>query len=88
MSYSYRAGAGRRRWNERKRATQMVEFQVGDRVRVTSGVVADVYGRGVAGTVVLISTPGSGVLLYQVRMDPPLPERPLTLRRDEIEPLP
>jgi hypothetical protein len=48
--------------------------------------MADVYGRKVRGTVVLISTPDNGPPLYHVRLDPPLPQRPLAMYRKEIEP--
>jgi hypothetical protein len=48
--------------------------------------MADVYGREVRGTVVLIRTPGRSPPLYHVRMDPPLPQRPLAMYRNEIEP--
>jgi hypothetical protein len=57
----------------------------GERVRVVSGSLFCVIGRGAEGTVIHVSTPGSGPPLYHVRMDPPLPQDPLVLRADEIE---
>jgi hypothetical protein len=64
----------------------MADLRVGDRVQIMTGVIADLYGRGVEGTVVLISTTGSCSSLYHVRLDPPRPQDPLSLYRDEIEP--
>ncbi len=58
----------------------------GERVRLVAGPMVHVFGSRAPGTVVGASTPGGGPAVYHVRMDPPLPQDPLVLRADEIEP--